>query len=305
MTDPKTARQTVTLQIPPEYDGRPLEEFLRQQLNYSRRMLTRLKKAPENALRNGVHINLPDIVHAGDSIRLTVEETTYITPGKAGSVPIVYEDDDILIYNKPQNMPVHPSRCHQSDTLANVFTADMMARGQTVPFRVLNRLDRDTCGLCLCAKNAAAAHILSTQQQNGTLHKEYTAILCGRLPCKSGSIEAPIARPDPFYIDRVVRADGQYAKTAFRVIAQNKKYTAVCVNLYTGRTHQIRVHFASIGYPLAGDTLYGTDAAPLGHRLCCSKLSFRHPSTGENLIFSVPLPENWRDQLPLTDISFS
>ena len=303
MTEPQVSRQSVTLTIPPEYDGRPLEEFLRRQLNYSRRMLTRLKEAPENALRNGVHINLPEIVHAGDIIQLTVAEISYTAPGKAGSVPIVYEDDDILVYNKPQNMPIHPSRNHQSDTLANVFTADMLARGTVLPFRVLNRLDRDTCGLCLCAKNAAAAHILSMQQQNGTLYKEYTAILCGRLPCESGSIEAPIARADEFYIDRVVRADGQYAKTAFRVVAKSNAYTAVCVNLYTGRTHQIRVHFAAIGYPLAGDTLYGAEDAPGGHRLCCSKLSFDHPVTGEKLAFSARFPAYWRELPPLADIS--
>lgn len=296
MNNASFQNSSITVVIPPEYDGMTLEHYLKQCRGYSRRMLTRLKQKPEYVLRSGVHMNLPEKVFAEDEIVLTVSEVTYTLPSAAGSVPIVYEDDDIILYNKPYGMPIHPSRNHLQDTLANVFTADMQAKGRSIPFRVLNRLDRDTDGLCLCAKNAAAAHNLSQQQQNGSLKKEYTAILCGKLPCKDGHIEAPIARTDEFFIDRAIRKDGQYAKTGYRVIAQNRKYTAVRVNLFTGRTHQIRVHFSSIGYPLAGDTLYGsetvTDSDIKRHALCCSHLSFAHPSTGQKLSFSLDLPDD-------------
>ncbi len=264
-----------------------------RQCGYSRRMLVKLKQREENVLRDGVHMNLPQTVHAGDQICLTVEETTYTAPSAAGTVPILYEDEDIILYRKPYDMPIHPSRNHLCDTLANVFTADMQQRGLSLPFRVINRLDRDTDGLCLCAKNAVAAHALSKQQQNGTLQKEYTAILMGSLPVQSGVIEAPIARTDAFYIDRAVRKDGQYAKTGYRVARKNEKYTEVTVRLYTGRTHQIRVHFSTLGYPLAGDTLYPaglvTDALIKRHALCCTSLTFRHPATGEKCTFSTPL----------------
>ena len=296
MSNEQTSDIKQILVIEPEFDGISLEKYLIYHLRYSRRMLTRLKQSPEYVLRNGVHINLPEAVHAGDVIELTVKEVTYTLPGIAGSVPIVYEDEDIILYRKPIDMPIHPSRNHLTDTLANVFTADMQAKGLSLPFRVLNRLDRDTSGLCLCAKNATAANHLSKQQQDGTLQKEYTAVLCGRLPCHSGIIEAPIARPDPFYIERMVRADGQYAKTAFEVLAQNDKYTMVRVYLYTGRTHQIRVHFSTIGYPLAGDTMYSagkcTDKDLSAHALCCTSLRFLHPTSGESLVFSIdPRPE--------------
>ncbi len=293
MNNPNISYHIITLTIPKEADGKSLEHYLKYSCGYSRRMLTRLKARPENVLRNGIHINLPEIVSVGDTIQLSVEEITYTIPGQAGTVPIIYEDDDILIYNKPYDMPIHPSRNHQQDTLANVFTADMKARGLSIPFRVLNRLDRDTSGLCLCAKNAVAANRLSVQQQDGTLQKLYTAILNGKLPCQSGIIEAPIARKDDFYIDRVVRADGQYAKTAFRVLMHTNEYTVVNVNLYTGRTHQIRVHFSAIGYPLAGDTLYGSkntiQTVQNHHALCCTGLSFIHPTSMKRLDFSAPI----------------
>lgn len=253
MRDALTSFRTVILTIPESCDGITLEAYLKTKLSYSRRMLTRLKKNPSYVLKNGVHLNLPEKVYAGDRITLTIEEITYISPEiqhQSQAVPIVYEDDAVLLYNKPCGMPIHPSRNHQNDTLANIFTAEMSKRGTPLPFRVLNRLDRDTSGLCLCAKTAEAAHILSLQQQNGTLQKEYTAIVCGHLP-PTGIIEAPIARLDDFRIDRVVREDGQYAKTAYWTETANEKYTLVRVKLYTGRTHQIRVHFSHIGHPLA------------------------------------------------------
>lgn len=291
MNDPKCSTVTRTLTVEAEYHGSTLEHYLIRRHGFSRRMLTRLKQKPEYVLCNGVHIDLPQPISAGDVITLTVNEVTYTLPGIAGSVPIIYEDEDIILYNKPIGMPTHPSRNHLSDTLANVFTADMQMRGLSLPFRVLNRLDRDTSGLCLCAKSAAAANTLSEQQHNGTLTKTYTAVLCGKLPCQSGFIEAPIARPDPFYIDRTVRADGQYAKTGFTVVASNNEYTMIKANLYTGRTHQIRVHFAFIGYPLAGDTLYGGKnpcrSGLTEQALCCTSLRFFHPNSGKICCFSI------------------
>ncbi len=286
-------RRTLTLKIPDDCDGMSLERFLKEQLHYSRKMLIRLKKEEQNVLCNGKHLNLPQTVSAGDRIDLTFAENISFTEGsQAGSVPILYEDEAILLYNKPAGMPTHPSRGHKTDTLANVFAADMSARGGNIPFRALNRLDRDTCGLCLCAKSAQAAHLLSLQQGEHTLYKEYTAVLCGALPQKSGVIEAPIARADDFHILRCVRADGQYAKTEYTVIRQNERYTMVKVRLHTGRTHQIRVHFSSIGFPLAGDTLYTagkkTDADLSTHALDCTALRFLHPISNQPLSFEIP-----------------
>lgn len=243
---------------------------------YSKRILTRLKREPQHILRNGVHVRMVDLVNPGDTVTVILQESSTIVPNPALSVPVIYEDDDVIVFDKPGNMPVHPSLAHYEDTLANFFMHYTQCKGEHLVFRPVNRLDRNTRGLCLAAKNALAAKKLS-----GQLHKEYTAVACGDLGQDHGIIDAPIGRVDGSLIERQVCANGQPSKTEYRVLARSNGYTMVRVILHTGRTHQIRVHFSHIGFPLAGDDLYGGNCADLsGQALSCTRLHFIHPVTG-------------------------
>lgn len=254
---------------------------------YSARALTKLKQSADGLLLNGVHIRTVDFIKEGDILSATLEEQSDIFPNSELSVPIVYEDDDLIIFNKPYDMPVHPSRNHQTDTLANAFCGYMQSKGHNGTFRAINRLDRDTTGLCVVAKNKLVASFLS-----GELNKEYTAICSGVVTPSSGRIDAPIERCDEFSITRRVGENGQRSVTDYEVLKVNCKYSLVKVNLQTGRTHQIRVHFAHLGYPLAGDSLYGGDCTELStHALCCNKVWFTHPITKQPMEFSISLSQ--------------
>lgn len=286
-----------------DYDKLSVQEFLFSAHSFSRRIITRLKQNRGDILLNGEHIRMIDPVNAGDTITIKLQEQSYCNKNDDLSVPIVYEDEDVIVFNKPVNMPVHPSRNHQNDTLANFFTSYMLKKGLHLQFRPINRLDRDTSGLCVVAKNALAAKILSN-----TVKKEYTAIVCGVIPHPHGTINAPIVRLDDFYIkrgvylgdmDNISQCDTistvpapQHAVTHYTVISRSKHYTKVSVTLETGRTHQIRVHFSHMGYPLAGDDMYGGDTAHSSfHMLCCSKISFTSPQTKELITLTCDMDD--------------
>ncbi len=280
--------RVLTYTITLEHDGMTVQDYLRQVHGYSRRILTRLKQTRGDILLNGNHIRMVDAIQTGDVIEIKLYEETYITPNDSLTVPIAYQDKDIIIYNKPANMPVHPSRKHQSDTLANVYRYHMLQGGVEATFRPINRLDRDTSGLCVIAKNALAASKIS-----GNLNKEYTAIVCGRVSPLSGTIDAPIVRLDDFYIQRAVREDGQRAVTHYKVEYQNEKYSLVRIRLETGRTHQIRVHFSYLGYPLAGDDMYGGSIDDINRQaLCCNQVDFLHPITNEQVKTCINIHED-------------
>lgn len=260
-----------------EHDNMRVQDYLMSVHGFSRRIITRLKKTRGDITKNGEHIRMVDIVNAGDILQACLYEESYIKENAELFAPIVFEDEDVIVYNKPPNMPVHPSRNHQTDTLANAFCAHMNAMNVQATFRPINRLDRDTSGLCVVAKNALVASKLPTHFQ-----KEYLAVICGKLDDINGAINAPIARADEFYIKRVVRPDGQSAITHYKVesVRADEKYSLVRIRLETGRTHQIRVHFAYIQHPLAGDDMYGGDCSDIKRQaLCCNAVSFIHPIT--------------------------
>ena len=260
-------------------DGITVQDFLMKEHGFSRRIITRLKREPQHIRCNGEHIRMVDRLHACDQLVVMLTEPSHIPPNSNLSVPIVYEDEDVIVFHKPAGMPVHPSILHYEDTLANFFSYHMEQNGVQTTFRPINRLDRDTMGLCLVAKNALAAKKLCAN-----FEKEYTAIVCGVLPLQSGEINAPIGREDGSLMKRVVRSDGQPSVTQYQVLKQEGEYTWVKVHLLTGRTHQIRVHFAHVGFPLAGDELYGGWMTEYcSQALCCSSLSFIHPMTEKKI----------------------
>lgn len=275
--------------IDENFDGKQVQQLLKF-YGYSRAIISSLKHG-DGLKCNGNHIRTIDCLRKGDLLTVKMEDETDIIPNKKLNVPVVYEDNDIIIFNKPPFMAVHPSLKHYEDTLANYFTALYPENA----FRSINRLDRNTSGAVVVAKNQLSAAQLSGNPSMRP-KKLYYAVVGGDITEKygvSGEIIAPIGRISDSIINREVRSDGQYAHTKFKVIKSNKNMSLLEISLVTGRTHQIRVHFSHIGYPLIGDDLYGGDTSLLNRQaLHCGFISFIHPVTKEKTDVEVPFPED-------------
>lgn len=256
------------------------EQFLRRHKGISHRMLVRLKHTPGGISCNGNPIRTIDTIFPGDRIVLTEpEHSSGLIPSSHIHVPILMETASYILYNKPPGMPVHPSQGHHDDTLGNVFAAAF----PTLPFRPVYRLDRDTSGICLIAKSAYSAKLLQ-----GQIRKRYLALVCGILT-SPGTVNAPIARETDSIIRRCIRADGKPSVTHFVPLGNDGQYTLLELTLETGRTHQIRVHMAYLGYPLAGDSLYGGDLSRFQqHMLHCASVEFPDPDTHETVSVTCP-----------------
>lgn len=203
---------------------------------------------------------------------------------------IAYEDDFLLILDKPAGMLTHPTVNESGSTLYDLVAAYYQQKNITAAVHPVSRLDRNTSGLVIFAKEPIIQHWLSQQD----IRKEYLAIVSGNLPQQEGIIEAPIARKEGSIIERCVHPDGKYAKTAYKVIGCRGDKTLLQVRLFTGRTHQIRVHLAHIGYPLFNDNLYGTPGPQQRHALHAYKLAFIHPVSDHPLEITRALPEDLR-----------
>lgn len=260
-----------------------LQKFLMEKKGVSRRLLTKLKRLENGITRNGRTIRSIDLVENGDVIILRPGDDRSLDAAASLSVPIAFENDAVVIFDKPGGMPVHPSVRHQGDTLGNYFAA--LYPGLT--FRAVNRLDKDTSGLCVVAKDAYSARLL---QNNCT--KTYFAVVHGITP-PHGTIDAPIARQQKSIITRCIRADGQRAVTHYSQLCSGEKYSLLQISLETGRTHQIRVHFAHIGHPLAGDDLYGGSREDINRQaLHCGAVEFTDPETNKLLIVRSSFPDD-------------
>lgn len=279
----------LTYTIAPEQDGISVKTFLRRAQGMSSRVLIRLKKMPGGITVNGAPVHVPHILHTGDRLVLRLADEQPETIPAELPLQIAYEDDDLLIADKPPGMPTHPHGVHRTDTLANAVAAHYKRNGLHARVRPLYRLDADTSGLVVFAKHAAAAQ---TQ-----IDKRYYAIVScapGAL-AQQGTVDLPLGRPDPGSIRRAVLPDGQHAITHYRVLAQEDGYAHLALQLQTGRTHQIRAHFAHIGCPLLGDRLYGGATELIARQaLHCGALTLIHPVTGKRLAFYCPFPEDYK-----------
>ena len=250
-----------------------------------------------HVLMNGAIPKASRRLRAGDCISVTVPP-----PRPVDLVPeeiplnIVYQDGELLVVDKPAGLTVHPAPGHPSHTLVNAllaFCPDLKGIGGELRPGIVHRLDKDTSGLMVVAKSAAAHLGLTNQIKERALHKGYLALPRGKVDPAEGTIEAPIGR-DPRNRKRMaVVQGGRNARTTYTVRQYYSKYSFIEVFPETGRTHQIRVHFASMGHPLAGDAAYGGKCCFLGRQfLHAHLLGFRHPTTGEYLEFASPLPKD-------------
>jgi 23S rRNA pseudouridine1911/1915/1917 synthase len=248
-------------------------------------MITRLKREKDGILRDNKILRTVDTVHSGETIVINLpSEDNYIEPVK-GDIDIIFEDRYLLAVNKPPSTPVHPTKIHQLDTLANYLSYRMLETGEKFTFRVLNRLDKDTSGIVIIAKDKYTAFAL-----NKNIDKVYYAVCEGKLEGR-GTIDTPIRLSDNSKIVRTVSLYGKPAITHYESLKTNGAHTLLRITLDTGRTHQIRCHMASVGHPLAGDDLYGGSLDLIRRQaLHCAEAAFIHPVTNKKIYLKTPLP---------------
>ena len=280
-----------------EESGQRLDKYLAEKMtDLSRSRIKELVQAGE-VLVNGKKSKVSYKVQKGDLIQVTVLPLEPLAL-EAENIPldIVYEDKDVIVVNKPQGMVVHPAAGHPSHTLVNALlyhTRDLADSPEGFRPGIVHRIDKDTSGLLMVAKNAAARESLEKQLATKSNKRQYLAIVHGNFAEEEGTIDAPIGRNPKDRKQMAVVEKGKSAVTHFKVLEQYQGYSLVECQLETGRTHQIRVHMAYIGHPLAGDPLYGPRKTLPGHGqfLHAKTLGFEQPRTGEWLEFSVQPPE--------------
>ena len=271
-----------------EYDNMQAKRYLKEVHGLSTRLITRLKNTPDGILMDGKLLRAVDFVKAGAviTVNLPGEQSEYIEPIE-GKLDILYEDSFILAVNKPPFMPVHPVKQHQTDTLANIVVYYARQRGESYVFRAHNRLDRDTSGIVLIAKDKFTINKL----KNG-VKKTYTALVHGKID-HGGTIAKPIGLLVDSKMVRHVLSEGTPAITHYAPIAFNEQATLLKLQLETGKTHQIRCHMSSMGHPLAGDDLYGGKRDFINRQaLHCGTVEFTHPVTSEIITVTAPLPND-------------
>lgn len=275
----------VEFKIKPENDNRQIRDFLRD-FGVSSSLLTKLKQTENGITVNGKFARTIDFLHNNDILKISITNKGHMPTPSDIPLTVIYEDDDILVVDKPPFMPVHESRNHRGDTLSNAVANHVK---EDTAFRAVYRLDRDTSGLVLIAKNELAASKLA-----GKIKKDYYAIVNGVLK-DNGTIDAPIKRLGESIIKRCVSEDGERAVTHYEVVKANEKYSLLKINLETGRTHQIRVHFSNFGFPLVGDTLYGDESKIVNRQLLhCKDIYFNHPITNKEMHLSCEFPNDFK-----------
>lgn len=284
----------VTHKIQPEHAGLTVENYMKQVLQLSGRKIQKLMRR-KGILLNNKPVYLQRKLLSNDLLKiLVIEDISYGVQPEQGSIDVLYEDDYLLVLNKQSHQLVHPAGQTKHGTLANFLAYYLKERGITATVRPIHRLDRDTSGCIIFAKNADSQFKLEQQLRSGTLKRTYLALTNGIIHPECGTINAPIG-PHPQYPNRrKVRPDGEPAITHYKTIEKYGSASFVELILETGRTHQIRLHLAHIGYPIMGDSMYGC-RSPLINRqaLHASTISFNCLKNGHQLVINAPLPADF------------
>lgn len=304
----------LTYTVDEAYADKPLKELICRHFKVSAKTLARLKRREDGIDVNGKRVTVRYVLRCGDLVTLTLGEEFNGNEERAKIVPndipieIVYEDEDVVVVDKPPFMPTHPSHGHYCDTLANALAYRYLSDGvrDTFVFRSVNRLDRNTSGLVAVAKNKYAASIMCSHMSEGRIKKTYYAVLDGIPSEPCGTVTTYIKREREGMIARVVCGEDDSgaarAVTAYEVVAKGADHSLVKLMPETGRTHQLRVHMAYIGCPISGDGIYGTDNNDIGrHALHAASLEF--PAVdGRMISVSSALPNDMRALIELYGI---
>ena len=296
-----TPLETITKTITAEEDGSTVRHILKAGLHFSTHAVARLTRAENGILVNGRHARTVDILHAGDVLQVETGDhrppKVLPTPGD-WPLPIVWEDGHLLVVNKPAGMTAHASNfLPDTPTVAGALA---WQRGTDFIFHSVNRLDKGTTGLMVVAKSGYVHDRLRRALHTEGFYREYRAVCLGCPQPLQGTIDAPIGRDETSAVARKIRPDGQSAISHYEVLAPGEALSLVKLVPETGRTHQLRVHMASIGHPLAGDWLYGSEDPALIPRPALHAYALRliHPVTGEVLSLTAPLPADMRRLVP-------
>ncbi len=290
----------VTKVISPEEDGATVRHILRAKLHFSSHAVSRLAHGGTCIFVNGVPVHTPHVLRAGDVLAVETEDRrppkAAVTPGN-WPLPVVWEDEYLLLVDKPAGMTAHASNfLPDTPTVAGALA---WSRGMDFIFHPVNRLDKGTTGLMVIAKSGYVHDLLRRLLHSERFRREYRAICLGCPTPERGTVEAPIGRDDASVVARKIRPDGAFAVSHYEVLAQGERLSLLDLRPETGRTHQLRVHMASLGCPLAGDWLYGVEEPELIARpaLHSRRVTLDHPVTGERVEVSTPLPEDMQSLL--------
>lgn len=284
------------LSITTELAGIKVDTLLKKHLNLSGTVVRRIKWLPDGILVDGARVNTRFCPQAGQvlSVRLDdPERRSGIVPAP-GPVDILYEDGDMVVLNKAPGVSVHPGPGHFDDTLGNFLLHHYDLEGETADFHPVHRLDRGTSGLLAAAKHPHAQEVLKNQLHTNAFRRTYLAVCEGVPKPGEGTIQVPLGPKPGSLMEQMVRPDGKFARTRYKVLEEYEGRALVELELDTGRTHQIRVHMAHIGHPLTGDFLYGREDRALIARpaLHSARLELCHPISGERLTFAAPVPQD-------------
>lgn len=285
----------LTHTVLPEEDGRMVKGILRGSLQLSYTLLKSLKWRENAILLNGQNVHVNAIVRAGDVVSVALSERTPredLYRENAAAPNIVYEDEDLLVLNKPAGVAMHPKADDATAPSLAAMLTGYLGEGSVPHF--VSRLDKGTSGLLIAAKSGYVHDRLRRALHSSELRREYRAVAVGQVTPPRGVIDAPIGRAEGSIIRRCVREDGLASRTEYEVLQTTERFSLLRLRPETGRTHQLRVHMAYLGHPLAGDWLYGTEDKNLIARpaLHSYELWFTQPVTGQDLHFTAPIPQD-------------